>query len=282
MEELNKIWLQTSAEFPLLLSALMTISAAFAILIIGWILARWFKRRVRNLRLGRHEVDATLRPVLASLVFYLIMAVTLYAFLIKLGVPATSLLAIFGAAGLAIGLALKDTLSNIAAGVMLLVLRPLEVGNFVDTGSASGSVEEIGLFSTTLKTAEGLFVYIPNGQVWTNRIQNFGRHQIRKVIIDIGVGYDTDLNKAKALLLETLENTPDLLSFEAGAAPSAPEVYVMSFGDSAINFSCRCWLPANNWFQRTSDLRIQIKSTLDDAKIEIPFPQRVITMKESK
>jgi len=280
MEELSKLWTEASAQFPLLLNAIMTIAAAFAILIIGWILARWIKRRITKIRLGRHEVDATLRPVLASLVFYVIMAMTLYAFLIKLGVPATSLLAIFGAAGLAIGLALKDTLSNIAAGVMLIVLRPLDVGNFIDTGSVSGTVQEVGLFSTTLKTADGVYIYIPNGQVWTNRIQNFGRHIVRKAIIDIGVGYDTDLEKAKALLLETLENTPDLVSFENGAAPSAPEVYVMSFGDSAINFSCRCWLPAHDWFRRTSDLRIQIKSVLDEAKIDIPFPQRVVTIKE--
>jgi small conductance mechanosensitive channel len=282
MEDLSRLWTEATAQFPLLLNAAMTTSAAFAILIVGWILARWIKRRVARIRLGKHEVDATLRPVLASLVFYVIMAMTLYAFLIKLGVPATSLLAVFGAAGLAIGLALKDTLSNIAAGVMLLVLRPLEVGNFIDTGSASGTVDEIGLFSTTLKTAEGLYVYIPNGQVWTNRIQNFGRHQIRKAFIDIGVGYDTDLKKAQALLLDTLQNTPDLVSFESGAAPTAPEVYVMSFGDSAINFSCRCWLPANDWFRRMSDLRIQVKAALDEANIEIPFPQCVVTMKENK
>lgn len=279
MEELSTLWNKASIQFPFLLNAAISVSAAFAILFLGWALASWVKRRVSKVLLGKRDVDATLRPVLASLVFYVIMAMTLYAFLIKLGVPATSLLAVFGAAGLAIGLALKDTLSNIACGVMLLVLRPLDVGNFIDTGSASGTVEEIGLFSTTLKTGEGLYVYIPNGQVWTNRIHNFGRHIIRKTIIDIGVGYDTDLKKAQALLLETLQNTPGLISFETGEAPSAPEVYVMSFGDSAITLSCRCWLPADNWLNRTSDLHIQIKTVLDEAKIDIPFPQRVVTMK---
>lgn len=282
MEQLNQVLNETKEQFPLFLSAGMTISAALTILVFGWLLARWIKGRVARIRIGKHEVDPTLRPVLASLVFYVIMAMTLYAFLIKLGIPATSLLAVFGAAGLAIGLALKDTLSNIAAGVMLLVLRPLRVGEFVDTGNSSGTVVEIGLFATTLKTPEGLFVYIPNGQVWTSRIQNFGRHKIRKAMIDIGVAYDTDLKQAQELLLHTLSNTADLLSFETGQAPTAPEVYVMSFGDSSINFSCRCWLPADDWFKRVSNLRMEIKTTLDKANIEIPFPQRVVTMKESK
>lgn len=282
MEELSTLWQQLSEQFPTLLNLVMSIAAAFSILVLGWIVAKWIKGRVSKIHIGKHEVDPTLRPVLASVVFYIIMAMTLYAFLIKLGVPPASLLAVFGAAGLAIGLALKDTLSNIAAGVMLLILRPLAVGDFVDTGSTMGSVNEIGLFATSLKTAEGLYIYVPNSQVWVNRIQNFSRHKIRKAIIGVGVGYDSDLKKTQSLLLSCLESTPDLIPFDANGpsqAPSAPEVYVMSFDDSAINFSCRCWLPADNWFQRASDLRIQIKAALDEAGVEIPFPQRVVTMK---
>ncbi|RKQ69445.1 small conductance mechanosensitive channel [Litorimonas taeanensis] len=282
MEQFSELWNQASEQFPVLLQASMTIAAAFSILVIGWIVAKWIRGRVNRIRLGKHEVDPTLRPVLASVVFYIVMAMTLYAFLIKLGVPPTSLLAVFGAAGLAIGLALKDTLSNIASGVMMLVLRPLAVGEFVDTGSTAGSVVEIGLFATTLKNPEGLFIFVPNSQVWTNRIQNFGRHKIRKAVIEIGVAYETDLKQAQTLLLETLQNTPELIPFTTDGvsqAPSAPEVYVMAFGDSAINLSCRCWLPADDWFRRTSDLRMDIKSALDKANIEIPFPQRVVTMK---
>lgn len=274
MEQFNQFITQLSEKTPLLLNAVMTISAALFILVIGWIIAKSVRKRVSKVRLGKHEIDPTLRPVLASVVFYIIMAMTLYAVLIKLGVPPASLLAVFGAAGLAIGLALKDTLSNIASGVMLLVLRPLAVGDFVDTGSASGTVIEIGLFATTLKTNDGLFVYIPNSQVWTNRIQNFGRHQIRKAIIDIGVSYDSDLRHCQTLLLETLSNTEGALN-----NPSEAEVYVMTFADSAINLSCRVWLPADNWLQRTSNLRTEIKECLDKANVEIPFPQRVIIQK---
>lgn len=283
MEQIQNLWTQATEQFPILLGFGTTILSALAVLILGWIVARWFRKRLRNIKLGRHEIDPTLRPIFASAVFYVIMAMTLYAFLIKLGVPPTSLIAVFGAAGLAIGLALKDTLSNIAAGVLMLILRPLSVGDFISTGNNSGTVMEIGLFATTLQTVEGLFVYIPNSAVWPNHIQNFGRHKIRRAVIEIGVGYETDLKKAQAMLLSCLENTPDLLQFEEGkpgSAPTPPEVYVVSFGDSAINLSCRCWLPADKWLGRTSDLRIRIKSKLDEAGVEIPFPQRVVTMKE--
>jgi len=272
MEELNHILTQATEKFPIIANAIMTISAAVLILFLGWVVARIIRGRVARFKIPGRDIDPTLRPVLASVAFYIIMAMTLYAFLIKLGIPPASLLAVFGAAGLAIGLALRDTLSNIAAGVMMLVLRPLAVDDFVDISSAIGTVVEIGLFSTTIKTADGVYIYIPNGQVWTNRIQNFGRHKIRKALIDIGVSYDTDLNACKTLLLETLRNSEGALDM-----PTPPEVYVMSFGDSSINLSCRVWLPGNDWLLRTSNLRVEIKSALDKAKIEIPFPQRVIT-----
>ena len=271
MESLKSLFVQTTEKIPLFANLAITLSAALAILAFGWIVARIIRGRVRTLKIPGREIDPTLKPVLASVAFYIIMAMTLYAFLIKLGVPPASLLAVFGAAGLAIGLALRDTLSNIAAGVMMLVLRPLAVDDFVDIGSAMGTVVEIGLFSTTIKTADGVFIYIPNGQVWSNRIQNFGRHKIRKALIDIGVSYDADLNSCKKLLLETLQNTEGAMEL-----PTPAEVYVMSFGESSINLSCRVWLPGDNWLQRTSELRIEIKSALDKAGVEIPFPQRVI------
>jgi small conductance mechanosensitive channel len=213
---------------------------------------------------------------------------TLYAVLIKLGVPASALIAVFGAAGLAIGLALRDTLSNIAAGVMLLILRPLKVGDFVDIGQSTlGAVEEIGLFTTTIRNVENVAVYLPNSLIWGNRIQNFGRHVNRKAIIDIGVGYGSDLDAVRELLLGVLAGQEGLIPYQDGVAPglnaaaTPPEVYVMSFGDSAINLSCRCWLPGDNWLMRATNLRVSIKRALDEAGVEIPFPQRVVHMAKS-
>lgn len=281
MDVIADYWAQAQEQFPFLLSIGGNILAAALIFVLGLIVGRSLSKRMRRSRFGGSHLDATLRPVLASLVFYVILAMTLYAVLIKLGVPPAALVAVFGAAGLAIGLALRDTLSNIAAGVMLLILRPLKVGDFVDIGQSTlGTVEEIGLFTSTIRNIENVAVYLPNSLVWGNRVQNFGRHVNRKAIVDIGVGYDTDLKAARQLLLDLIGAHPGLIPFdESGTgAPTPPEVYVMGFGDSAINLSCRCWLPGDQWLQRMTDLRVAIKSALDDAGVEIPFPQRVVHM----
>lgn len=274
MEKLTEYWAHAREEFPILLNISMNVVAAIAILFIGIFIARWMRKRLNSSKMMNTHVSATLRPVIASSLFYLILAMTLYAFLTKLGVPSTSLLAIFGAAGLGIALALKDTLSNIAAGVMLLFLRPLKIGEFVDTSAYAGTVQEIGLFATTLKNMEGLYIYVPNSEVWRNRLQNFARHTERKFIENIGVGYDTDLEKAQDLLLGVLSAAKDVKTL-----PTPPEVYVMNFGDSSIGLSCRCWLPADNWLARSSELRIAIKKALDKEGIDIPYPQRVVTTK---
>lgn len=270
-------FLMMREDFPLVLSGTLTLMAAFAILFAGWIIAKLMARAIRNPKFGGRHIDSTLRPVLASTVFYVFAAMTLYAFLTKLGVPASSLLAIFGAAGLAIGLALKDTLSNIASGVMMLTLRPLQVGDFVDTPHAIGTVHEIGLFATTIKNVEGVFLYIPNSQVWHSRVTNFGRHTERKLIVDIGVSYDADLPKVKALLLQVMNDNPLVQQ-----TPTPPECYVMSFGDSAMSISSRCWMPAADWLKNASDMRVALKQALDNAGVEIPFPQRVMTTKAPK
>ncbi len=274
METLTQYWKTATREFPQILSFTLTLLAAVTILIVGIIVAKWLRKKLLISNIGGKRISPTMRPVLASVIFYFIVAFTFYAFLTKIGVPSGALLAVFGSAGLAIGLALKDTLGNIAAGVMLLLLHPLKVGEFVETSNYAGTVQEIGLFSTTLKNLEGLYVFVPNGQMWNNRMQNFARHTERKIVIDIGVGYDTDLKKAQEILLKVLADTPDVKNM-----PTPPECYVMSFGDSAINLSARCWLPADNWLARSSEVRVRVKAALDKSAIEIPFPQRVVTTK---
>ena len=278
MDTITDFWTRAQEEFPILLILGGNLASAIVIFFGGVFLGRWLSKRLLRSKFGGSHLDATLRPVLASVVFYLILAMTLYAVLVKLGIPPTSLLAVFGGAALAIGLALRDTLANIAAGIMLLILRSLKVGDFVDLGSnGMGTVEEIGLFTSTLRNVENVVLYIPNSHIWGNRVQNFGRHINRKAIVDIGVGYGTNLDTTRQLLLNLIANHPDLIE----NAQTPPEVYVMGFGDSAINFSCRCWLPGDNWLQRITDLRIAIKSALDEAGVEIPFPQRVIHMAKS-
>lgn len=275
MDVIADYWTIAQEKFPFLLSIGSNVISAILIFVLGLVVGRSLSKRLKKSRFGGSHLDATLRPVFASVVFYIILAMTIYAVLIKLGVPASALIAVFGAAGLAIGLALRDTLANIAAGVMLLILRPLKVGEFVDIGQSTlGTIEEIGLFTTTIRNVENVAVYLPNSLVWGNRIQNFGRHTNRKAIIDIGVGYGTDLDAVRTLLLDVLGAQDGLIK----NAATPPEVYVMSFGDSAINLSCRCWLPGDSWLMRATNLRVSIKKALDDAEIEIPFPQRVVHM----
>ncbi len=275
MEKTLEYWKLLKNEFPVILGLSGNVISAILIFIAGMMVGRWVQRRIRQSKIGSH-LDATLKPVVASSLFYVIAAMTIYAVLIKLGVPASSLIAIFGAAGLAIGLSLKDTLSNIASGIFLLLLRPIKVGEFVDLPNTSGTITEIGLFATTLKTAEGLYQYVPNSKVWEGRIQNYARNSTRQFRLDIGVSYDTDLRRAQSVIIETLTAAADRVP----DAPTPPEAFVMNFGDSAVNFNCRVWLPSDKWFARSSALRIDIFEALGQANIEIPFPQRVVTMKK--
>lgn len=276
MDKAIEYWTFVREQFPIILGLSGNLISALLIFIIGIMVGRWVQKRIRATKVGGSHLDATLKPVVASVFFYMILAVTLYAVLIKLGVPPTAVIPIFGGAALAIALALKDTLSNIASGLMLLFLRPVKVNEYVDLPNASGTITEIGLFSTSLKSPEGVFQFVPNSQVWSGRIQNFGRHDIRQFRVDIGVSYDTDLREARAVLLDTLGAAKDRV---LETAPTPPEAFVIGFGDSSVNFNGRVWLPADAWFARTSELRIEIFEALGKANIEIPFPQRVVTMK---
>ncbi|NNE56686.1 MAG: mechanosensitive ion channel family protein [Hellea sp.] len=246
---------------------------AIFILVIGWMIARIARRLIRkaNIPGATDATTLTVRPVIAKVTFYLILLSALYAALTKLGVPTGSLLAVFGGAALAIGLALQGTLSNIAAGIMLLILHPIRVGEYIETPSVNGTILQIGLFSTTVKNVEGLTVFVPNSEIWKNRIQNYARHDVRKLLVDIGVSYDADLNETKRVLLRVMENDERVLS-----EPTPPECHVMSFGDSSVNLSCRCWMAGDGWLPKASDIRIALKTALDEAGIEIPFPQRVV------
>ena len=276
MENLAQYFEQAVEAFPSIMQLIGNLLAGLAIFILGVFVGRWARRRIRNSDLGGVHVDATLKPVFASAIFYAIIAMTIYAVLIKVGVPASSLIAAFATAGLAIALSLKDTLSNIAAGIMLLVLRPLAVGEYVCLGKDAGTVSEVGLFATTLKTDEGLFIYIPNSNVWDTRIQNYGRHSIRKFTLEIGIGYESDLRRAQSVIIDTLTAAPDHV-FDAA---SGPEAFVTNFGERAITISCRVWLPRENWSERTSELRIAIFEALRQADINVPsWPAGAVTPK---
>jgi len=240
---------------------------AVAILILGWLFAGWIYRRLISV-LKRTDVDATLRPVIATVVRYGILTFVIIAVLAQFGVQTTSIIAALGAAGLAIGLALQGTLQNIAAGFMLLFLRPFRVGDYIDAEGRAGTVDEIGLFVTQMTTFDGLYVSVPNSQLWGSSIINYSRLPTRRLDVVIGISYDDNVEKAQSVLLELMKNDERILD------DPAPEVLLKALADSSVNLNLRCWTERDNYWPLLFDLNQQGKRMVEDAGLTIPFPQR--------
>ncbi len=234
-------------------------------LFVGWYLASLASRQVRRLVNHSKTIDNNIGPVLSQVVRYAILIVTLIIVLSQFGVATTSILAVLGAAGLAIALALQGTLSNIAAGVMLIWLRPFSAGEYIIGNSVSGTVDEIGLFATKLRTPDGLFLFVPNSELWNTSITNYSRLKTRRVVLDIGVAYSADLAKARKTLLTLAARDGRVL------ADPSPSVHVDSLGDSAVVLSFRFWTPTGLNWDTKNEMRESAKLALDKAGIEIPY-----------
>jgi len=244
------------------------IVGAITLLIIGWMIAGWVRRGVRHALDRIPRMDETLKPFLAKLVWYLIMIFVLVAVLNQFGVQTTSLIAVLGAAGLAIGLALQGTLANVASGVMLLFLRPFNLGDYVDAGGIAGTVVEIGLFNTEIKINIGLCLIVPNSTIWTSPITNYSRNSTRRFDIPVGIGYDDDVDGALTLLEGLLDGDDRVLK--------DPErlVKVKELGDSAVIINLRAWTKSGDYWATVWDLNKAIVIDLQAAGYSIPFPQR--------
>ena len=246
------------------------IVGAIVLLIIGWTVAGWARRGVRHALERVPRMDETLKPFLAKLVWYVIMAFVLVAVLSQFGVQTTSVIAILGAAGLAIGLALQGTLANVASGVMLLFLRPFNIGDYVDAGGIAGTVVEIGLFNTEIKTRNGLCLIVPNKIIWESPITNFSRNPTRRFDITVGISYGDDVNGATDLLMGLLTGDERILD------DPEPLAVVEELGDSAVIINLRAWTRAEDFWAAVWDLKKAIKVELEVAGYSIPFPQRDI------
>jgi small conductance mechanosensitive channel len=254
----------------------LEILGAVAILVAGIFVAGWARRSVLRM-LGRAtRVDETLKPVIASIVRYAILVFVLVAVLAQFGVQTTSIIALLGAAGLAIGLALQGTMQNIAAGIMLLFLRPFRIGEYIDAEGLAGTVEEIRLFTTILRTFDGVYLEAPNGQIWSRAIRNYSRAGTRRLDVVVGIGYGDDIDKAQAALLEIMTSDS-----RVNAEPEA-QVLVKELGDSSVNLDLRCWTDAENYWDLLFDLNKAVKQRLDAEGISIPFPQRDVHLFEEK
>ena len=251
------------------LSSSVNILAGLGTIIIGFWVSSKASSIVRTQMSTLQRVDKTLAPILASIIRYAGFILTLVVALGQFGVQTTSIIAVLGAAGLAIGLALQGTLSNVASGIMLLLLRPFSVGDWIETNSISGTVQEIGLFATQIDTFDNIYITVPNSSIWSATIINNSRHQIRRMDLDIGIGYNSDLNEVEKALLTLTNDKRILLDPE-------PQFLVVDYADSAILVRLRLYAQYEDFFALNWDLKRRLKPLLDAHNIEIPFPQRVV------
>ena len=246
------------------------IVGAIVLLIVGWTVAGWARRGVRHALERVPRMDETLKPFLAKLVWYVIMVFVLVAVLSQFGVQTASVIAVLGAAGLAIGFSLQGTLANVASGVMLLFLRPFNIGDYVDAGGISGTVVEISLFNTEIKTRQGLCLIVPNKIIWESPITNFSRNPTRRFDITVGIGYGDDVDGAMDLLMGLLTGDERILD------DPEPLVMIEELGDNAVIINLRAWAGAGDFWAAVWDLKKAIKVELEAAGYSIPFPQRDI------
>lgn len=247
------------------------IIGAIAVLVIGLMLASLISGAVTRALNRSGKLDPSVASLLSSLVKYALWAVVGVTVLTQFGVQTTSIIAALGGMALAVGLALQGTLSNVASGVMILVQKPFKVGETISVGPILATVQDIGLFTTELKQPDGLFVMMPNNELWNKPIINFNRHPIRRFELVVGIGYGDSMELARAKLLELAEAEPRVL------ADPAPVTFVASLDDSSVGIGLRVWCNTPDYLGLSWDLTEAAKATFDAAGITIPFPQREVT-----
>ncbi|MEL6688324.1 MAG: mechanosensitive ion channel domain-containing protein, partial [Pseudomonadota bacterium] len=240
---------------------------ALLILWIGFKVARWVGSLAQRNLVKAPNVDATLAKFLGSLVRYALMAFVVIAAVDRIGIQIAGLLAIFGAAGLAIGLALQGTLSNIAAGVMLMLFRPFKIGDYVRVAGEEGVVSDLNIFTTELKTVDNIHVIIGNGDIFGTTIQNLTSLGVRRVDNDFGIDYEDDIDKAIKIITETAAKHPKVLT-----EPAGPWAKVVGLGDSSVNIQSRVWSKSEDYWDVMFDLNKSVKEAFDKGGITIPYP----------
>ncbi|MDR6349219.1 MULTISPECIES: small-conductance mechanosensitive channel MscS [unclassified Pantoea] len=259
----------------LILSYAVNIVAAIITIIIGMFIARIVSNAINRVLLARH-IDATVADFLSAMVRYGIIAFTVIAALGRVGVQTASVIAVLGAAGLAVGLALQGSLSNLAAGVLLVTFRPFKTGEFVDLGGVMGTVQNVQIFSTTLKSADGKIVVVPNGKIIAGNIVNYSREPIRRNEFIIGVAYDADVDQVISLLREVVDADERVLQ-DLGV-----QIGLNELAASSLNFVVRCWSKSSDLQNVYWDLMKNFKRTLDANGIGIPYPQMDVHLHQVK
>ncbi|HEX3379455.1 MAG TPA: mechanosensitive ion channel domain-containing protein [Paraburkholderia sp.] len=244
--------------------------AAVVILLAGWWIARRVSLSLNRLLARQSRMDATLRPILCDTSLWGIRVVAIIGALSQLGIQTASIVAVLGAAGLAIGLALQGTMQNIAAGIMLLLLRPFKVGDYIDggAGSVAGTVEEVSLFTTRLTKPDGICEYVPNSALWSNSIRNYSRNPTRRLDLEVEISVRDDVDHALQALRTLAAADPRALE------EPAPQVMVSRFDDSTVILNIRVWSSIDVFWDMRWDLARQVRQTLTDAQCSLPLRTR--------
>jgi len=245
----------------------LQVVGALAILVIGRFAAIMIRSMVKRALLKSH-VDETLASFVTSVTYVAVWAFVIISALGALGIPTASFVAVLGAAGLAVGLALQGSLANFAAGVLMIIFKPFKVGDYIEAGGTSGIVEEIGIFTTVLNTLDNKKVIVPNAKATGDNITNFSSNELRRVDIVAGVSYDDDLDKVRSILEKILEEDERILK------EPAPTIGVLELGDSSVNFAVRPWVKTADYWDVYFATQEKIKKRFDAESVSIPFPQR--------
>lgn len=253
----------------------LKIVAAVFVFIVG----RWAARLASNILrkvMTKSEVDATIVSFAVNLIYFALLTFVVIAALAQLGIQTTSFIAIIGAAGLAIGLALQGSLANFAAGFLMIVFRPFKVGDYIDAAGVTGSVEEIQIFTTKLKTPDNKMIIVPNAKLTSDNITNFTTTGTRRVDFVFGIGYADDIDGAKSIISELLEKDGRVLK------DPPPTIGVLELADSSVNIAVRPWVNSADYWGLYFDITESVKKRFDAEGISIPFPQRDVHMYEHK
>lgn len=253
----------------------LNVLKALVFLVIGFLIAGLAARFVKNSPKRNKRIEPMLAGFLAAIVYYLILVVVVIAVLQLFGFQATSLVAVLGAATLAIGLALQGSLANFAAGVMLILIRPFRIGDFVDLSGHLGTATDLNLFMTELTTVDNVKIVVPNGQVWNSAITNYSAYPTRRCDITFEIDYEADVDKAMKIILDHAKQDSRFLD------DPEPMVRVSGWGESAIELSFRGWTNADDLWEARWAMLKEVKQAFDQAGISIPFPHRVMVEKKA-
>ena len=245
---------------------------AIVVLFICWLIAHLLRRSIRKTYENVEKFDQLLVPVITNISVFLVYAVGVVVILDIFGFNTNSMIALIGAAGIAVGLALKDTLQNIAAGVMLLILKPFKIDDFIECSSVSGTIKEVSVFTTIIETPDGLYVSAPNSVLWGNVIKNFTRNGKRRMDLIVGISYSDSIETGMKTLQELIKSDSRILS------EPQPQVMVQALADSSVNLQMRVWTDVKDYWATFWDLNRQMKEKIEAAGLSIPFPQRDVHM----